>query len=364
MGAREIGFTIVSMTASLAAVFLPVLFMGGIVGRLLHEFAVVIGAAVIVSGVVSLTLTPMALQPLPAAARARPTAASTRRRSASSPACSRSTSARSSSRCAIRAFTLGVFFATLVRDRLPLHDHPQGLHPQRGHRAGLRVHRGRAGHLLRGDDGAPAQGRQHRQPAALRGVLLLGDRGQRLERGHEHRPHLHAPQARHRAAHRGRDREGPAAEDRAASRASTSTRRCCPPSGSAASSPRASTSTRCRTPTSQVLYQWAPILYATHEGPAGLPRRQLGSADHEPAGARRDRPREGLRPGGHRGADRGRAQQRLRLPAGLDDLHPDQPVLGDDGAAAAVPARSRRALAALHPVRRRQARARSARWPS
>ncbi len=58
-GAREIGFTIVSMTASLAAVFLPVLFMGGIVGRLLHEFAVVIGAAVIVSGFVSLTLTPM-----------------------------------------------------------------------------------------------------------------------------------------------------------------------------------------------------------------------------------------------------------------------------------------------------------------
>jgi HAE1 family hydrophobic/amphiphilic exporter-1 len=60
VGAREIGFTIVSMTASLAAVFLPVLFMGGIVGRLLHEFAVVIASAVIVSGVVSLTLTPMA----------------------------------------------------------------------------------------------------------------------------------------------------------------------------------------------------------------------------------------------------------------------------------------------------------------
>jgi HAE1 family hydrophobic/amphiphilic exporter-1 len=60
VGAREIGFTIVSMTASLAAVFLPVLFMGGIVGRLLHEFAVVIASAVIVSGIVSLTLTPMA----------------------------------------------------------------------------------------------------------------------------------------------------------------------------------------------------------------------------------------------------------------------------------------------------------------
>jgi len=58
-GAREIGFTILSMTLSLAAVFIPVLFMGGVVGRLLHEFAVVIGAAVLVSGVVSLTLTPM-----------------------------------------------------------------------------------------------------------------------------------------------------------------------------------------------------------------------------------------------------------------------------------------------------------------
>ncbi|PYN06565.1 MAG: acriflavine resistance protein B, partial [Candidatus Rokuibacteriota bacterium] len=58
-GAREIGFTILSMTLSLAAVFIPVLFMGGVVGRLLHEFAITIGAAVLVSGLVSLTLTPM-----------------------------------------------------------------------------------------------------------------------------------------------------------------------------------------------------------------------------------------------------------------------------------------------------------------
>ncbi|HUS24603.1 MAG TPA: efflux RND transporter permease subunit [Candidatus Binatia bacterium] len=58
-GAREIGFTIVSMTISLAAVFIPVLFMGGIVGRLLHEFAVTIMVAVLISGVVSLTLTPL-----------------------------------------------------------------------------------------------------------------------------------------------------------------------------------------------------------------------------------------------------------------------------------------------------------------
>jgi HAE1 family hydrophobic/amphiphilic exporter-1 len=58
-GAKEIGFTIISMTISLIAVFIPVLFMQGIVGRLLHEFAVTICAAILVSGFVSLTLTPM-----------------------------------------------------------------------------------------------------------------------------------------------------------------------------------------------------------------------------------------------------------------------------------------------------------------
>src|SRR5205809_3903376 len=58
-GSKEVSFTILSMTISLAAVFIPVLFMGGILGRLLHEFAVTIIVAVLISGFVSLTLTPM-----------------------------------------------------------------------------------------------------------------------------------------------------------------------------------------------------------------------------------------------------------------------------------------------------------------
>ncbi|MHB1093540.1 efflux RND transporter permease subunit [Thiobacillus sp.] len=58
-GAQEIGFTVLSMTISLAAVFLPILFMGGMIGRLFQEFAVSIGIAVLLSGVVALTLTPM-----------------------------------------------------------------------------------------------------------------------------------------------------------------------------------------------------------------------------------------------------------------------------------------------------------------
>jgi len=58
-GSREIGFTIISMTISLVAVFIPVLFMAGMLGRMLHEFAVTITFAILISGVVSLTLTPM-----------------------------------------------------------------------------------------------------------------------------------------------------------------------------------------------------------------------------------------------------------------------------------------------------------------
>jgi HAE1 family hydrophobic/amphiphilic exporter-1 len=58
-GSREIGFTILSMTVALTAVFIPVLFMGGIIGRLFNEFAVTIAVAILISGFVSLTLTPM-----------------------------------------------------------------------------------------------------------------------------------------------------------------------------------------------------------------------------------------------------------------------------------------------------------------
>ncbi|UYN95973.1 MAG: efflux RND transporter permease subunit [Enhydrobacter sp.] len=58
-GSKEVGFTIVSMTLSLVAVFIPVLFMGGVVGRMFNEFGLVISFAILISGVVSLTLTPM-----------------------------------------------------------------------------------------------------------------------------------------------------------------------------------------------------------------------------------------------------------------------------------------------------------------
>ena len=58
-GAKQIGFTVISISISLVAVFIPLLFMGGLMGRLLHEFAVTLSLAILVSGVISLTLTPM-----------------------------------------------------------------------------------------------------------------------------------------------------------------------------------------------------------------------------------------------------------------------------------------------------------------
>src|SRR5579872_6143432 len=58
-GSAEVGFTILSMTLSLAAVFIPLVFMGGVIGKLFNEFALTITISILVSGFVSLTLTPM-----------------------------------------------------------------------------------------------------------------------------------------------------------------------------------------------------------------------------------------------------------------------------------------------------------------
>ncbi|HEU0031209.1 MAG TPA: efflux RND transporter permease subunit [Kofleriaceae bacterium] len=71
-GARQIGFTIISITASLLAVFVPILFMGGVVGRLFREFAVVLAVSITLSAVLSLTLTPMMCAQLLRPASARP----------------------------------------------------------------------------------------------------------------------------------------------------------------------------------------------------------------------------------------------------------------------------------------------------
>ena len=133
------------MTVSLAAVFIPVLFMGGIVGRLFHEFAVTIVAAILVSGVVSLTLTPMLCsrmlkaQPKRRGTRVRPREAVLRAHAA---ACARSSAYRA---VGIRRDAAG--HGGLVRDCT------QGVHVRRRHGAAHRDDGGGTGYFVRRDVG-------------------------------------------------------------------------------------------------------------------------------------------------------------------------------------------------------------------
>ena len=102
-GSEQIGFTIISLTVSLIAVLIPLLFMGDIVGRLFREFAVTLSVTILVSAVVSLTLTPMMCgEAAEAQAGRHSRAASTARRRTPSTRSSNSTGGRCSSCCAIR----------------------------------------------------------------------------------------------------------------------------------------------------------------------------------------------------------------------------------------------------------------------
>jgi HAE1 family hydrophobic/amphiphilic exporter-1 len=259
-GSREIGFTILSMTLSLVAVFIPVLFMGGLLGRLFHEFAVTISAAILVSGVVSLTLTPML--------------------------CSRFLKPEHSQQHG-RAYqlfergyqaTLGYYTRTLeVGDGPPAHraavlgadpgrhrgavpHRAEGLHPERGHRPDLRLDRGAGGHVVRRDGQAPAGGCRHRCQGSECAGLHVERRRWRRRHG-EHRPRVHPLEAAQAAQAFGRsgDRGAPAqAVARARhSRLSQQSRRS---STSAGARRRASTSTPLQSTDTGTLYDAAGVL--------------------------------------------------------------------------------------------------------
>ena len=210
-GSREIGFTILSMTLSLAAVFIPVFFMGGILGRLLHEFAVTIVAAILVSGLVSLTLTPML--------------------------CSRFLRPPKEERhgrlydLTERFFQglLALYDRTLqwvLRRRRRHHDRltaapdsdrgavsqdSHGLPAQRGPGVCLRFYRSGRGHLLRRHAEPAEAGGGHRRQKSLCGQLFLLHRRGRAQRGRQYGAHLYPPDPPQPAAAGGEDRPGPAA---------------------------------------------------------------------------------------------------------------------------------------------------------
>ena len=144
-GAREIGFTVISLTLSLIAVFIPLLFMTGLVGRMFREFALTLTIAVVVSAIVSLTLTPMMCAKLlrhGGTRRRQPghALAST----AWSTASSQATAAASNGCCATRRLTLLVTAADAGRHDLALRRRAEGLPAAAGHRPDHRRDRGRA----------------------------------------------------------------------------------------------------------------------------------------------------------------------------------------------------------------------------
>jgi multidrug efflux pump len=211
-GAREIGFTVVSMSLSLIAVFVPILFMAGIVGRFFREFAVVMSAAILVSMIISLTTTPM----MCAACCAR-----RQRRSAAAPNAPGALHAPLG--CVLAAHLAGHGSLRAARDgAVPPHpglgsappargaaesggghrpqhpslpDHRQGLHAQRGHGPRHGLHPCRPVHVLSGH-GAPHQ--------AFSRCGAAGPGGGVCDRLHRRRPgqcgqYVHVAQAHGRA---------------------------------------------------------------------------------------------------------------------------------------------------------------------
>ena len=195
-GGKEIGFTILSMTISLVAVFIPVLFMGGLLGRLFKEFAVTISVAILVSGFVSLTPDADALQPLPeGVARrergallpgdgadlhgvARPLRADARA------GCSRARRRRSSSRESSSLVT-GVLFVVIPKGFLTSDDTGQFI----GYTEGL------PGRLVRGDVAPPEGGRRPHPEAPGRARRVVDRRRERREPGRQLREPPRPPQA-------------------------------------------------------------------------------------------------------------------------------------------------------------------------
>ena len=162
-GSGEIGFTIVSISLSLIAVFIPLLLMGGIVGRLFREFAVTVTITIVVSAFVSLTLTPMLCARFLHEKGTSDMAGSTGCSNAASTRCCRAIGARSTSRCAIIAIDAGCLPRHRGADAWhALHVIPKGFFPQQDTGLIVGAVGGGAGHLLRRDGAASARARGDR----------------------------------------------------------------------------------------------------------------------------------------------------------------------------------------------------------
>ena len=247
-GASEVGFTILSMTFSLAAVFIPFLFMGGIIGKLFHEFAVTIGVAILVSGFVSLTLTPMLSSRFLKSDHGKKHGRLYQATERFYDAWLGSTSARSPGSWRVVRSTLVFSFVILVATGYLFWSTPKGLFPTDDTGQLLATTEAAEGVSFDALVAAPARSRRRRREGSRRSV---GDVVRRHDGGGEPGPAHDRPQADRRAeAQRRADRARPDARRRRTCPTSRVSSRIRRRSRSAASRRRACTSTRCRAATS------------------------------------------------------------------------------------------------------------------
>ncbi len=171
-GAAEIGSTVVSMSVSLVAVFIPILLMGGIVGRLFREFAVVLSVTILVSLAVSLSTTPMMCAVLLARGEGPRQAVHGQRAGVRAD----SRGLRAQPGLGAGALHLGAHGGHRHRgiERVPLHRGAEGFFPAAGHGPAERQHRGRPGHFLPVDaEENPGTGRHREADPGVQNVLAF-----------------------------------------------------------------------------------------------------------------------------------------------------------------------------------------------
>ena len=354
-GSREIGFTILSMTLSLAAVFIPVLFMGGVVGRLLHEFAATIIAAILISGIVSLTLTPMLcsrfLRPPSSEKHGRIYAASERVFDAMLAGYDWSLT-RVLRRPRTTLLLSGVLFAATAYLFVYI---PKGFLPNED--TGLLFTFTEAAQGISFDSMKEHQIAMAdiigKDPNVESLMSSVGPSGPNVS-GNSGRIFIRLKPRAERAlsADEVIQEMRPKLAGIPGIRAFMQN---LPPIRIGGQLTKSQYQLTLQSPDTGELYRLAPVLEEKLRGLPGTAGRDERPADREPAGQCVDRPRQGAVDGRLGGADRERPLQRLRGPAGFHHLRAEQHVQGHPGAPPDVPDGPDGALPAVRPVHLRDA---------
>ena len=282
-GAGEIGFTIVSISFSLIAVFIPLLLMGGIVGRLFREFAICVSITIVISAIVSLTLAPMMASRFLTLRSRTATAGSTICIERFFDGMLRFYERTLDIALRFRFITLMVFIATVTLTVMLYVVIPKGFFPTQDTGIMIGITDAAQDISFDGDVGPAAAGEQGRagRPGGRLGRLVGRRRRRRPDR--QQRPHVHhaeavgsAPRQRHAG-----DRAGSIEKMQAVQRHPPvpAARAGC--AASAAASAARSINTRCRTPTPAELNTWAPKILAKMQT---LPQLADVTSDQEIAG--------------------------------------------------------------------------------